>query len=77
MGGGVSLPSYGNQESSEIDGIQQPIITDPTAVKGKLVPLEIEVSIAIPDTRTPMVASVQDLWIEPIGMKRNMGFSGY
>ena len=52
----------GIKNPPEIDGIQQPIITDPTAVKGKLVPLEIEVSIAIPDTRTPMVASVQDLW---------------
>ena len=29
----------------------------------KLIPLEIEVSIAIPDTRTPSVPSIQDLWV--------------
>ena len=53
----------GIKNPPEKDGIQQPVITDPTTVKGKLVPLEIEVSVAIPDTRNPMVASVQDLWI--------------
>ena len=32
-------------------------------MKGKFIPLEIEVSIAIPDTRTPSVPSIQDLWV--------------
>ena len=53
----------GVKNPPEIDGVQQPIITDPTSVKGKFIPLEIEVSIAIPDTRTPSVPSIQDLWV--------------
>ena len=52
MGSSVPLSVTGVKNPPEIDGVQQPIITDPTSVKGKLIPLEIE-GIAIPDTRTP------------------------
>ena len=46
-----------------VDGMIEPIITDPTKVTGKSVPLEIEVRIAIPETRQPSVPSVQDIWV--------------
>ena len=46
-----------------VDGMVEPIITDPTKVTGKTIPLEIEVRIAIPETREPVVSSVQDLWV--------------
>ena len=46
-----------------VDGVVQPIVVDPTKVKGSSVPLEIEVSVAIPETREPSIASVQDIWV--------------
>ena len=46
-----------------VDGMVQPVIVDPTKVKGTSVPLEIEVRIYIPETREPSVASVQDIWV--------------
>ena len=46
-----------------VDGMVQPIMTDPTTVEGDDVPLEIEVRIALPETRDPKVASVQDIWV--------------
>ena len=45
------------------DGMIEPIIVDPTTVSGKQVPLEIEVSVPIPETREPSVPTVQDIWI--------------
>ena len=46
-----------------VDGMVKPIMTDPTTVEGADVPLEIEVRIALPETRDPKVASVQDIWV--------------
>tara|TARA_S200000501_G_C20679528_1_gene680066 strand:- start:298 stop:909 length:612 start_codon:yes stop_codon:yes gene_type:complete len=46
-----------------VDGMIEPIITDPMKVTGKSVPLEIEVRIAITETRQPTVPSVQDIWV--------------
>ena len=46
-----------------IDGMVQPIVKDPTTLEGKEVPLEIEVRVAIPESRDPKVASVQDIWV--------------
>ena len=46
-----------------VDGMVQPIITDPTTLEGTDVPLEIEVRIALPETTDPKVASVQDIWV--------------
>ena len=46
-----------------VEGMVQPIITDPSTVEGADVPLEIEVRIALPETRDPKVASVQDIWV--------------
>ena len=46
-----------------VEGMVQPIITDPSTVEGADVPLEIEVRIALPQTRDPKVASVQDIWV--------------
>ena len=46
-----------------VDGMVQPVIVDPTKVKGASVPLEIEVRIYIPESREPSVASVQDIWV--------------
>ena len=40
-----------------------PNITDTRDLSGKDVPIEVQVNIAIPETRTPSVASVQDIWI--------------
>ena len=45
------------------DGLLVPNIVDFSKVKGKNVPLEIQISVKIGDTRTPSVSSVQDLWV--------------
>ena len=45
------------------DGLVTPNIVDFSKVKGKDVPLEIQISIKIGDTRTPSVPSVQNLWV--------------
>jgi len=45
------------------DGLVVPNIVDFSKVKGKNVPLEIQISVEIGDTRTPSVSSVQDLWV--------------
>ena len=46
-----------------VEGMVQPIVKDPSQLQGKEVPLEIEVRIALPETRDPKVASVQDIWV--------------
>ena len=55
---GVKNPATTEDRSSII-----PNITEPKKLSGKEVPLEIQVNIAIPETRTPSVSSVQDIWI--------------
>ncbi|MGB0628396.1 MAG: NADH-quinone oxidoreductase subunit C [Candidatus Thalassarchaeaceae archaeon] len=55
---GVKDPAITEDGSSII-----PNITEPKKLSGKEVPLEIQVNIAIPETRTPSVSSVQDIWI--------------
>ena len=45
------------------DGLVVPNLVDFSKVKGKNVPLEIQISVKIGDTRTPSVSSVQDLWV--------------
>ena len=55
---GVKDPEITEDGSSII-----PNITEPKKLSGKEVPLEIQVNIAIPETRTPSVSSVQDIWI--------------
>tara|TARA_A200000159_G_scaffold101055_1_gene93791 strand:- start:222 stop:884 length:663 start_codon:yes stop_codon:yes gene_type:complete len=55
---GVKNPATTEDGSSII-----PNITEPKKLSGKEVPLEIQVNIAIPETRTPSVSSVQDIWI--------------
>ena len=52
----------GISEPPVIDGMVQPIMPDPSSLRGKEVPLEIEVRVAHPETREPKVASVQDIW---------------
>jgi len=46
-----------------IQGMVEPIISDPTKVQGNKIPLEIEVKIYLPETREPTIDSVQDIWI--------------
>ena len=55
---GVKNPATTEDGSSII-----PNITEPKKLSGKEVPLEIQVNIAIPETRTPSVSSVQDIWV--------------
>ena len=55
---GVTDPAITEDGSSII-----PNITEPKKLSGKEVPLEIQVNIAIPETRTPSVSSVQDIWV--------------
>ena len=55
---GVKDPEITEDGSSII-----PNITEPKKLSGKEVPLEIQVNIAIPETRTPSVSSVQDIWV--------------
>ena len=45
------------------DGVIQPIITNNSELTGSDVPLEIEVTIYLRDTREPSVSSVQDIWV--------------
>jgi NADH:ubiquinone oxidoreductase subunit C len=45
------------------EGLVIPNIVDFSKVKGNNVPLEIQISVKIQDTRTPSVASVQDIWV--------------
>lgn len=45
------------------DGLVQPVIVDPTTVEGSDTPLELELHVHLPDTRTPSVDSVQDIWV--------------
>ncbi|MBT3356954.1 MAG: NADH-quinone oxidoreductase subunit C [Euryarchaeota archaeon] len=44
------------------EGVVVPNIVDFSKVKGMNVPLELQISIILGDTRTPSVASVQDIW---------------
>ena len=55
---GVKDPEITEDGSSII-----PNISEPKKLSGKEVPLEIQVNIAIPETRTPSVSSVQDIWV--------------
>jgi NADH:ubiquinone oxidoreductase subunit C len=45
------------------EGVVVPNIVDFSKVKGKNVPLELQISIILGETRTPSVASVQDIWV--------------
>jgi len=45
------------------DGLVIPNVVDYSKVKGKKVPLEIQIRVNIQDTRTPSVASIQDIWV--------------
>ena len=55
---GVTDPLITEDGSSII-----PNITEPKKLSGTEVPIEIQVNIAIPETRTPSVPSIQDIWI--------------
>jgi NADH:ubiquinone oxidoreductase subunit C len=46
-----------------VDGVVEPIITNSSELEGSDVPLEIQISIPISETRNPKVASVQDIWV--------------
>ena len=45
------------------EGVVHPIITNNSQLTGSDVPLELEVTIHLGDTRTPSVASIQDIWV--------------
>ena len=45
------------------EGLVVPNIVDFSKVKGKQVPLEIQISVKIQDTRTPSLASVQEICV--------------
>ncbi len=53
--------SVRNPPSNE--GIVMPIISDASILQGSDMPLEFEVSIAIPETRNPSIPSVQHVWV--------------
>ncbi len=57
------LMRTGVKDPAAIEGVVQPNITDAENLTGVDIPMEIQISIALPDTREPMVASVQDLWV--------------
>ena len=46
-----------------VDGVVEPIITNSSQLKGSDVPLEIQISIPLQETRNPKVASIQDIWV--------------
>jgi|TARA_B110000914_G_scaffold179521_1_gene161563 NADH:ubiquinone oxidoreductase subunit C len=45
------------------EGLVVPNIVNFSKVKGKQVPLEIQISVKIQATRTPSLASIQDIWV--------------
>ena len=45
------------------NGVVQPIIVNPSTVRGFGTPVEIEIHVHLADSRTPSVDSVQDIWI--------------
>ena len=45
------------------DGVVQPIIVNPSTVRGFGTPVEVEVHVHLPDSRTPSIDSVQDIWV--------------
>ena len=50
-------------EISESGSTIIPRITDTKKMDPDAIPIEIQVNVAIPETRTPSIASVQDIWI--------------
>ena len=57
------LMRTGVRDPASIEGVVQPNITDAEYLTGSEIPMEIQISISLPDTREPAVASVQDLWV--------------
>ena len=57
------LMRTGVKDPAAIEGVVQPNITDAETLTGADMPMEIQISISLPDTREPMVPSVQDLWV--------------
>ena len=57
------LMRTGVTDPAAIEGVIQPNITNADALTGADIPMEIQISILLPDTREPMVASVQDIWV--------------
>ncbi len=57
------LMRTGVRDPASIEGVVQPNITDAESLIGSEIPMEIQISISLPDTREPAVASVQDLWV--------------
>ena len=57
------LMRTGVRDPASIEGVVQPNITDAESLTGSEIPMEIQISISLPDTREPAVASVQDLWV--------------
>ena len=57
------LMRTGVRDPASIEGVVQPNITDAESLNGSEIPMEIQISISLPDTREPAVASVQDLWV--------------
>ena len=57
------LMRTGVRDPASIEGVVQPNITDAGSLTGSEIPMEIQISISLPDTREPAVASVQDLWV--------------
>ena len=45
------------------NGLVRTKIVNPSKLKGASIPLEIEIHVHIPDTTTPSVDSVQDIWV--------------
>ena len=57
------LMRTGVRDPASIEGVVQPNITEAESLTGSEIPMEIQISISLPDTREPAVASVQDLWV--------------
>ena len=45
------------------NGLVRPIIVNPSTVRGASMPRELEIHVHLPDTTTPSVDSVQDIWV--------------
>ena len=57
------LMRTGVRDPPNENGLVRPIIVNPSKARGASMPLELEIHVHLPDTTTPSVDSVQDIWV--------------
>ena len=57
------LMRTGVRDPPNENGLVRPIIVNPSKARGASMPLELEIHVHLPDSTTPSVDSVQDIWV--------------